>query len=242
MSYIQILRWILRPFPGRPLNRQQDFIISTPIPSSSNYNLPGSGANKLAGGIREGPRTGGFSNVPSSASFRWTSQPAMIPTLIRLSSPLSARADGRTAGKIVDLDPEQQMVSEIWGSSIVLGGGSGVEFLRRFLVAAFGDIWVRYAQGQPDFSSGRFIKACWKSLDWRSETGVAMSEELDELLPGSKGERKLSIKFNVDGFQDDLRVCRCLPSVASGSIGLHSPEEPVHFLAARALTPTPGRA
>lgn len=79
-----------------------------------------------------------------------------------------------------------------------------------------------------------------KSLDWKNETTSRFLKELDKLLPADKAARRLSIKFNVDGFQDDLSAPMFTFGRVVGSIGLHSPEEPVHFLAARALTPTPG--
>ncbi len=242
MSYIQTPRLhfsgLFQADPSTVNNDPHHFDTNT---FESNYNLPGSGANN------------GWWNPGGTASWRFfecsvqrvvyrdgtaCDDPNVDPVV---GAPVST-GDGRTAGKIVDLDPEQQMVSEIWGLRIVLGGGSGVGFSISgdFEVAAFGDIWVRYAQGQPNTFFGAFYQSVLKSLDWRSETASRFLKELDELLPGDKAERKLSIKFNVDGFQDNSSLPMFTFGRVVGSIGLHSPEEPVHFLAARALTPTPG--
>jgi len=207
----------------------------------SNYNLPGAGA------------TNGWWNPGGTANWRFfecsvqrvvykdgtaCDDPNVDPVV---GAPVST-GDGRTAGKIVDLDPEQQMVSEIWGLHVVLGGGTGVGFSVRgdFEVAAFGDIWVRYPQGQPDSFFGAFYQSVLKSLDWKNETASRFLKELDESLPADKAARKLSIKFNVDGFQDDSTLPMFTFGRVVGSIGLCSPDEPVHFLAARALTPTTG--
>ena len=52
------------------------------------------------------------------------------------------------AGKLVDLDPQQQLVSEIWGAEVRLCDGDGATLLRgRFEPAPFSDIWDRAQAG-----------------------------------------------------------------------------------------------
>ena len=67
-----------------------------------------------------------------------------------------ADADTRVAGKLVDLDSEQQMVSEIWGLVVRLMNGSSDVFAGPYDVAAFTDLWPR-AKGGGDDVSGKLV-------------------------------------------------------------------------------------
>src|SRR5262249_12714962 len=109
-----------------------------------------------------------------------------------------------------------------------------------FEVVGFADIWVRFAQGQPDSFFGAFYQSVLQNLDWTNATGSRFLKELDKLSPANAGGRKLSIKFNVDGYQDDSTQTMFTFGRVTGTIGLYSPDEPAHFLAARMLTATPG--
>ena len=125
----------------------------------SNYNLPGPGA------------TNGWWNPGGTAAWRFfgctvqqvvyrdgtvCDDPAVDPVV---GAPV-ASGEARTEGKLVDLDPEQQMVSEIWGFQVALGGsGSGFAIRGDFEVMGFADIWVRYPQGQPDSFFGAFYQS-----------------------------------------------------------------------------------
>jgi hypothetical protein len=162
--------------------------------------------------------------------------PAVDPVV---GSPVGS-GHGRTEGKLVDLDPEQQMVSEIWGFQVVLGSsGSGFSIRGDFEVAAFGDIWVRYPQGKADSYYAAFYQSVLQNLDWTNQTASRFLKELDQLSKGGKAGRKLSIKFNVDGYNDDPTSTTFTFGRVVGSIGLYSPGEPIHFLAARALPANP---
>jgi hypothetical protein len=207
----------------------------------SNYNLPGPGTSN------------GWWNPGGTAAWRFfgctvkqvvykdgtvCDDPAIDPVV---GSPVSS-GHGRTEGKLVDLDPEQQMVSEIWGFQVVLGGsGSGFSIRGEFEVAAFGDIWTRFPEGQPDSFFGAFYQSVLQNLDWKNQTASRFLKELDQLSPADKAGRKLSIKFNVDGYNDDRSATTFTFGRVVGSIGLYLPGEPVHFLAARALPGVPSQ-
>ena len=83
------------------------------------------------------------------------------------------------------------------------GSGSGFSIRGDFDVAAFGDIWTRFPEGQPDSFFGAFYQSVLKNLDWTNHTASRFLKELDQLSPADKAGRKLSIKFNVDGYNDD---------------------------------------
>lgn len=207
----------------------------------SNYNLPGPGASN------------GWWNPGGTAAWRFfgctvkqvvykdgtvCDDPSIDPVV---GAPVSS-GHGRTEGKLVDLDPEQQMVSEIWGFQVVIGGsGSGFSVRGDFEVAAFGDIWTRFPKGHSDSWFAAFYQSILKNLEWKNQTVSRFLKELDQLSPGDKAGRKLSIKFNVDGYDDDRSSPTFTFGRVVGSIGLSSPGEPVHFLAARALQGVPNQ-
>lgn len=143
--------------------------------------------------------------------------------------------NARVEGKLVDLDSEQQMVSEIWGLSILLGGTRRNNIFRsRFRVAPFADIWVRYPGGQPDSFFGAFYQSVLEEIEWSKEAGSG-SRFLQEWLAAGKPPEKLSIRFNVDGYNDDSKSEQFTFGRVVGAIGLYADSEPTHFIAGRAL-------
>src|SRR5262249_49174719 len=66
-----------------------------------------------------------------------------------------------TEGRLVDLDPEQQMVSEIWALKVNLGqAGGSAGFSSDFQVASFADLWARFPTGGPNSFLAPSIRAC----------------------------------------------------------------------------------
>ncbi|MCE7996391.1 MAG: hypothetical protein HEP71_30715 [Roseivirga sp.] len=152
--------------------------------------------------------------------------------------------DGQVPGKLVDLDPEQQMVSEIWGFQIKLGQsettGGYVEnvqngFTGDYLEAAFSDIWVRYPKGQPDSFFSAVYQSLIQNISW---SDMINSKFLDELRD-AKGKLPdtLSIKFTVDGFDDDMTSPEFTWGRVVGAIGPYEETEPAYFVNARYLRP-----
>jgi len=205
----------------------------------SNYTLPGPGA------------TNGWWNPGGTAAWRFfecsvqrvvykdgtfCDDPAIDPAV---GAPVNS-SDIKVEGKLVDLDPEQQMVSEIWGFQVVLGSnGYGLGFRSDFEVAPFADIWTRYPQGQPDSFFGAFYQSVLNVLEWSNQAKSRFMAELAQTLPPN-GQGMLSIKFNVDGYNDNSATPTFTFGRVVGSIGPYSPTEPKHFVAGRYLPATPG--
>lgn len=203
----------------------------------SNYQLPGEGASN------------GWWNPRGTGAFRFRNCSVRSVTYRDGSSchdpnldplvglPVNG-SDLRVEGKIVDLDPEQQMVSQIWGFSVLLGNPEGeFGFRSKFAVTAFGDIWVRFPGGQPDSFFGAFWQSVLERVKW---TGALQSRFLEELRENGILPEQLSIKFNVDGFEDDSSSPDFTFGRVVGSIGLYLPEEPRHFVSGRRLWSVPG--
>lgn len=135
-------------------------------------------------------------------------------------------------GKIVDLDPQQQMVSELWGVRVILGvAGSANSFQGDYAVAPFINIWQNWAEGRSDDRFCAYYQSQLQNIAW----GNLNSKYLTELKAATYGNT-LSIKFNLDSFQDDsnqenFTTCRIV-----GAIGpVSSADEPSLFPLARCL-------
>jgi hypothetical protein len=129
--------------------------------------------------------------------------------------------------RLVDLDPEQQMVSQIWGMRLQLGRTAGsLAFKGVFKTAAFSDIWFNRARipGGGDFKATASYQSVLTDVAWDDLLGSRFLLELKEASePGF-----LSIKFNVDGFDQTARIGRIV-----GSIGPARAGEPAHFIVGR---------
>lgn len=144
----------------------------------------------------------------------------------------------RVEGKLVDLDPEQQMVSEVWGFQVFLGSkDSAIGFGGDYEVAAFTDIWVRFAGGQPDSFFGAFYQSVIDLT--KGIIGQASSQFLQELQAAIGQGKRVSIRFNVDGYNDDTTTQDFTFGRVTGAIGAYLPDEPQHFIAGRALNAIP---
>ena len=149
---------------------------------------------------------------------------------------LIADSNTRVAAKLVDLDPEQQMVSEIWGLEVRIATADGTTLLKaRFEPAAFADIWARFAGGQPDSFFGAMYQSVLVDLEWSDVSG---SPFLTALKTASASGR-LSIKFNVDGYDDTFGSPTFTQGRVAGTIGPAGAGEPAHLVLGRHFLPTP---
>jgi hypothetical protein len=142
--------------------------------------------------------------------------------------------DGSAPAKLVDLDPEQQMVSMIFGMQLTLRMPDGRPIVAgSFEPAPFENIWVRFAAGKPD----SFFSATYQSVI----TDLAWAEGVDSpviaaLRAGATGGA-LSIRFTVDGIDQDATSPTFTWGRIVGTIGPYRTGEPHHFVAGRVLVP-----
>lgn len=149
---------------------------------------------------------------------------------------LVADSNTRVAAKLVDLDTEQQMVSEIWGLEVRICTADGTSLLKaRFEPAAFADIWARFPGGQPDSFFGAMYQSVLVDLEWGD---VSRSPFLTALKAASAPGR-LSIKFNVDGYDDTFTSPTFTQGRVAGTIGRAGADEPAHLVLGRHFLPAP---
>lgn len=143
----------------------------------------------------------------------------------------------RVAGKIVDLDPQQQSVSMIWGLTVRLMNGEKCLLKGDFEPIAFNDIWwarQTLGPGAQTIPPSAAYQSVLHNLEWSGlpETNSRYLKELKETSPDL-----LSIKFNVDMFVMNRNAAQFTTGRMVGSIGPSNREEPNHFVIGRQLIP-----
>ncbi len=154
----------------------------------------------------------------------------------------SARGLGKPPGKIVDLDPQQQGVSMIFGLEVTIVAAAGAAPLLRgtFRPAAFTDLWSRWPGGPGDESLSVMYQSILESLTWGD---VSASRFLTELKTVAS-DGILSIRFNLDGYSmTPPTAANPNPKFTTGrlvgTIGPGSGAEPRHFVRGRQVAGQP---
>lgn len=149
-----------------------------------------------------------------------------------------ADANKRVAGKLVDLDPQQQMVSEIWALLVRLTDGVTDSFSGPFATAAFTNLWQRAMEkGRPKQQP---LCAHYQSVIGPVTWGDLRDSRFLRELREAAAEDWLSIKFNVDGYDRDNTIPTFTTGRIVGSIGPAHPDEPRQFVIGRQLGSTTG--
>jgi hypothetical protein len=149
---------------------------------------------------------------------------------------LIADSDRTVTAKLVDLDPAQQGVSEIWGMEIRIASQQGRTLLRaKYQVAGFMDLFERvFNGGQGDSKACAKYQSVLTNFEWGD---IADSPFLLELQKAASNGL-LSIKFNVDAFDDDFISPAFTIGRVAGTIGPAGDGEPCHFVVGRHLMTT----
>lgn len=145
-------------------------------------------------------------------------------------------SDQRVSGKLVDLDPQQQAVSEIWGMALRLtDAGNRGYFSGRYAVAAFINLWLRQkrASAPNDQQLAAEYQSVIKGVTW-SDPGAS---PLLRALRDASAEGLLSIHFNVYGYGRDPKIPRYTLGRITGTLGPATAAEPRHFVLGRQMMP-----
>jgi len=138
------------------------------------------------------------------------------------------------SAKVVDLDPQQQMVSMIFGLEISIAKPGAPPLLTAdFTPVPFADLWLRAGQ-QSDGAMGVFYQSQLDSLRW----GEVSSSRFLQELKAAATDGVLSIKFNLDGYSMAPGP-NFTKGRITGTIGPASRAEPKHFVLGRHLEQKP---
>ncbi|OMI84854.1 hypothetical protein BSZ07_37100 [Streptomyces sp. M1013] len=142
--------------------------------------------------------------------------------------------DLRTDGKMVDLDPHNQMVPEIYGWRPRLLDADGDELLRGdFLPSAVEDLWPRadLPSGRPDMAGA--YQSVLTDVTWAERLRSPFLRALRRLTQDGMLSVKMTMDAVEDGVEhwpDNITLGRVV-----GSIGPYFKGEPRRFVAGRRL-------
>src|ERR1700722_13587183 len=190
--------------------------------------------------MQQGDQLNGWFNPEGDAAFRLRGcritaaflPSAPVPASDLVFSCAVADSDGRVSAKLVDLDPEQQLVSQIWGLQVRIADSQGRTLLRgEYEPAAFLDIWDRAtgAGSSGDVGAGATYQSVLGILQWGD---VSASSFLSALKQAANTDT-LSIKFNVDGINFDYQSPDFMCGRIVGTIGPAAAGEPHHMVVGR---------
>ncbi|WP_158290100.1 hypothetical protein [Ramlibacter sp. WS9] len=167
----------------------------------------------------------------------WTPSGA-VPGTDPVLQCIVADSDGRAPAKLVDLDSEQQLVSEIWGLQVRIADASGNTLMRGdFEPAAFADIWDRAtgAEDGGDVDAGAMYQSVLTHLQW----GDVTSSPFLLALQAAASDGLLSIKFNVDSLNMTFTSPDFMCGRIVGTIGPATAAEPRHMVIGRQFMAAP---
>ena len=146
---------------------------------------------------------------------------------------LSVREFGdRSSAKIVDLDPDQQGVSMIFGLTVRLVDDQGLVMMQGdFEPAAFFDLQFNRSADGGDMGACAYFQSILQNVEWGD---VSASDCLKQMKQKSK-PGMLSIRFMTDGYQMSGQK-RGYGRIA-GTIGPYLDKEPHTFVQGRHLAP-----
>ncbi len=152
-------------------------------------------------------------------------------------------SNNRVGGKLVDLDPQWQASSEIWGLTIRLNDINGNNLLvGQFEPAAFRDIWFGRQQGTitddlDQTASAAFQSVLTNLLVQDSSTSQFLRELKAAIEAAPETDQLLSIRLTTFGYKRNSELNRFTLGRLVGSIGLYQPNEPQSFVLGRRMVP-----
>lgn len=201
---------------------------STVNNDESNYSLPAVVVNK-----------GGLGWNPNGNNY-WQFVGCKVQSAVGADGAKASDLRGAKLGstdqpvpaKLVDLDPEQQMVSTVWGLTLRLSTAGGDFVEGSFRAVPFNDIWKKASEGVAMTPLGAYYQSVLENLKWSRTLKSPTLKKLRSVSPDA-----LSVKFTVDSYQwqqsrPDFGIGRLV-----GTLGPAAAGEPPNFVPARLLRP-----
>jgi hypothetical protein len=153
-------------------------------------------------------------------------------------------SNSRTSGKIVDLDPQWQLASQLWGLTVrlakVTDTGATTYVGGKYAPNAFRDLWFSRASGLTnDAAASALFQSVLTGVDWADD--LPDSRFLRELRLNTQDD-KLSIRLVTYAYKDDHTQPGFTTGVLSGVIGPYGEGEPESIVVGRRFAPQNGQA
>lgn len=148
----------------------------------------------------------------------------------------------RTSGKIVDIDPQWQLASELWGFHVrLIQSASSDWFAGQYRPSAFRDLWFnRNVNAKGDSAASATFQSVLENVAFGAEAS-AQSRALRE-LQAATADGRLSIRMATFGYQDDVHQSGFTLGTVIGAIGPYLPGEPTSVVRGRRFAPASGFA
>lgn len=138
----------------------------------------------------------------------------------------------RVSAKIVDLDPQWQLSSELWGLRVELVAGGERLLAGDFEPAGFRDVWFPFRPDRPQTRAARY-QSVLRNIEWAAP---GVSRFVDRLRGASSGGM-LSIRLTTFAYDTARRSARFTIGSVLGAIGPYRLGEPHRFVAGRRFAP-----
>ncbi|MBP2326611.1 hypothetical protein JOF56_006996 [Kibdelosporangium banguiense] len=139
----------------------------------------------------------------------------------------------RVSAKIVDLDPQWQLSSALWGLRVELRADENLILAGDFEPASFRDIWFPPVFGtQRPRPTARF-QSVLHNIVWARPGVSRIADRLREASTGGK----LSIRLMTFAFNGNVSSPRFTIGSVVGAIGPYRPDEPHTFVTGRRFAP-----
>ena len=185
--------------------------------------------------------SGAFRLINCSVRAAWygdgsTTDDANVDPAIGLSV---LNANDRSSGKIVDIDPQWQLASQLWGMKVrlarVLGETATSFIIGDYAENPFRDLWFSRVSGPGgDPAASAVFQSVLQGIDWSTQTRD--SRILRELRAAADAD-KLSIRLVTYAYKDDITKPGFTFGTVSGVIGPWLEGEPASFVAGRRFAP-----
>ncbi|GAB1539867.1 hypothetical protein NUACC21_25350 [Scytonema sp. NUACC21] len=144
-------------------------------------------------------------------------------------------SNNRVGGKIVDLDPQFQLASAIWGLTIRLTDGQRDFLVGKFEPASFRDILFSRRQGSRGSPAASAVfQSVLTDLHWGDDL---RGSPCLEALRAASANGKLSIRFTTFGYSTNRTQERFTLGTVIGAIGPYYENEPRSFVLGRRMVP-----
>ncbi|MGQ0778446.1 MAG: hypothetical protein ACT4NY_29230 [Pseudonocardiales bacterium] len=138
----------------------------------------------------------------------------------------------RVSAKIVDLDPQWQLSSELWGLRVELVAGGERLLAGDFEPAGFRDVWFPFRPDRPQARAARY-QSVLHNIEWAAP---GVSRFADRLRAASTGGM-LSIRLTTFAYDTARSSARFTIGSVVGAIGPYRLGEPHRFVAGRRFAP-----
>ena len=142
------------------------------------------------------------------------------------------------SAKLVDLDPDWQLASMIFGFTLSLTDGNGNVVMKgNFKPSAFRDLWFGRGAGSGDSGASAMFQSILTNVEW-NDTIVETSPFLKELKAEWAHTEKLSVRLTTYAYNMNKDNPVFTYGTVVGSIGPAYATEPETFILGRRMVPS----